>query len=431
MARKTPPAAHRERARRASVSASDEERASGTAARAPEPDQAAGSKAAASAGVSRSGRYALLGRRSAAAFMRESWHKEAALIRQALPGFTGLFSRDNLFALAARDDVESRLVVRDDDDAWTFEQGPFRPSRFKLLPPRKWTLLVQGVNLVDAGADRLLRRFAFVPYARLDDLMVSYAAPGGGVGPHVDSYDVFLLQGFGRRTWRYGRQNDLRLVAGLPLKILRRFEPSEEQTLGPGDMLYLPPSYAHDGVAVDACTTYSIGFRAASHDELAKAFLDFLQGELQLLGRYADPDLPPTSRPARIDAKMQMGVARALSGIRWKREHVDRFLGRFLSEPKAHIVFDPPGVPLNARDFAIRAAGNGLALDLRTQLLYDARNFYLNGETIEAPAELRAALAELADHRSLSARRLATAPHALLRLLHGWYRDGFIEPPAR
>ena len=135
--------------------------------------------------------------------------------------------------------------------------------------------------------------------------MVSYAAPGGGVGPHFDSYDVFLLQGFGRRRWRYGRQDDLSLREGLPLKILRRFTPSHDDVLAPGDMLYLPPSYAHDGVALDACTTYSIGFRAATHTELAQAFLDHLRDRVDLPGRYADPDLRPAREPARIDAAMQ------------------------------------------------------------------------------------------------------------------------------
>ena len=143
---------------------------------------------------------------------------------------------------------------------------------------------MQGVNLHDDATDALMRAFAFVPYARLDDVMVSYAAPGGGVGPHFDAYDVFLLQGTGRRRWRYGRQRDLALVPDLPLKILRRFAPTEDAVLGPGDMLYLPPQYAHDGVAVDACTTYSIGFRAPAYEELAQHFLDALRDRVALAG---------------------------------------------------------------------------------------------------------------------------------------------------
>src|SRR6266567_5729015 len=156
------------------------------------------------------------------------------------------------------------------------------------MPESNWTLLVHGVNLHVAAADALLRRFAFLSYARLDDVLVSYAAPGGGVGPHVDSYDVFLLQGEGRRRWRLGcrmsgqtsRQRDLRLDPTLPAKILSRFRPEAEYILDAGDMLYLPPSYAHDGVAVDACTTYSIGFRAPTAQELATAFLDWMRDSI-------------------------------------------------------------------------------------------------------------------------------------------------------
>ena len=246
----------------------------------------------------------LLGGHAPATFLRRYWQKEARLVRDAVPGFAGLFSRKALFDLAGRDDVESRLVVRG-RGTWTMEHGPFRRARFSALPATGWTLLVQGVNLHSDAADALLRRFAFLPYARLDDLMVSYAAPGGGVGPHFDSYDVFLLQGEGRRRWRYGRQADLSLKAGLPVKILRRFTPQQDAVLAPGDMLYLPPSYAHDGVAVDACTTYSIGFRAPSHNEIAQAFLDHLRDELALEGRYADPDLEASGRTRthrRVDA---------------------------------------------------------------------------------------------------------------------------------
>jgi len=289
---------------------------------------------------------ALLGGHAPATFLRRFWQKEAHLVRSAVPGFAGLFTREALFALAGRGDVESRLVVRS-RGSWKMDHGPFPRAHFKALPATGWTLLVQGVNLHSDAADALLRRFAFLPYARLDDLMVSYAAPGGGVGPHFDSYDVFLLQGEGRRRWRYGRQVDLSLKPGLPVKILRRFTPEMDAVLAPGDMLYLPPSYAHDGVALDACTTYSIGFRAASRNEIAKAFLDHLRDELALDGRFADPDLKPSDEPARIAEPMQRRVDSILRGIRWDRAATARFLGIFLSEPKPDVYFDPPASRLS------------------------------------------------------------------------------------
>ncbi len=249
-------------------------------------------------------RLPILGGRTIPTFMRRFWQKNALVVRSALPGFRGLFTSRQLATLAMRDDVESRLVVRE-GGRWSLAHGPFRRADFGALPERDWTLLVQGVNLHSAETDTLLRRFAFLPFARLDDVMVSLAAPGGGVGPHVDSYDVFLLQGAGRRRWRYGRQTDLALRPRLPLKILRRFAPAHDDILGPGDMLYLPPSYAHDGTAVDACMTYSIGFRAPAATELATAFLDWLRDRVDLDGRYADPDLRASGEPARIGATMR------------------------------------------------------------------------------------------------------------------------------
>jgi len=371
-----------------------------------------------------SARSALLGQRTPRGFLASHWHKQALLVRAALPGFAGLFTRDDLLAFAGRDDVESRLVVRD-GARYTLAHGPFRRADFRTLPARGWTLLVQGVNLHSAEADALLRRFAFLPYARLDDLMVSYAVEGGGVGPHFDSYDVFLLQGFGRRRWRYGRQDDLSLRPGLPVKILRRFTPQHDEVLAPGDLLYLPPAYAHDGVAVDACTTYSIGFRAAAHTELAQAFLDFLRDRIDLPGRYADPDLRPAREPARIGATMQRRVGRALAAVRWDRATVERFLGTMLSETKPSVFFAPPARPLARAAFAAALRRRGLALDRRTQWLYDDACVYVNGEAHDWPAGPRAPLAALANARALSARQAASLSAAQVALVHESYRHGY------
>jgi 50S ribosomal protein L16 3-hydroxylase len=368
----------------------------------------------------------LLGGHAPATFLRRYWHKNALLVGGALPDWSGIIAPDELFRLAGRDDVESRLVVRD-RTRWSLVEGPFRRSDFKALPATRWTLLVQGVNLHSAAADALLRRFAFLPYARLDDLMVSYAVPGGGVGPHFDSYDVFLLQGAGRRRWRYGRQDDLALKPGLPVRILQRFTPQHDVVLGPGDMLYLPPSLAHDGVAMDACTTYSVGFRAASHAELGEAFLDHLRDELALTGRYADPDLQPTHEPARISSAMQRRVATALAKIRWERATTTRFLGTFLSEPKPDIYFDAPAAPLSRIAFAKAIARRGLSLDRRTHWLYDDDAIYVNGEARTWPKGARMPLEVLANDRVLDARRAAAMTPPALDFLHDGYRHGFLH----
>jgi 50S ribosomal protein L16 3-hydroxylase len=304
-------------------------------------------------------------------------------------------------------------------------QGPFRGSALKTLPARCWTLLVHGVNLHAADADALLRRFAFIPYARLDDLMVSYATPGGGVGPHFDSYDVFLLQGEGRRRWRIGRQRDLSLRPGVPLKILAHFRPGATSTLGPGDMLYLPPNHAHDGIALDACMTYSIGFRAPSAQELGTAFLDWLRDGLALEGRYGDPGLAVAREPARIGAAMRASCAAMLAPIRWNPAAVARFIGCYLTEPKPQVFFNPPRRPADLRRFAGAAARRGLRLDPRTQILYDGRHVYVNGTALAWPLGGGAALKRLANARRIRGAEVGSA--ALVRLLHVWYCNGFLD----
>jgi 50S ribosomal protein L16 3-hydroxylase len=374
----------------------------------------------------------LLGGRSASAFLRRHWQKKPLLVRQAVPGFRGLLSRSELFALAGRDDVESRLVKRV-RGRWTLERGPFGAAKLARLPARDWTLLVQGVNLHVAAADALLRRFAFIPFARLDDVMVSYAAPGGGVGPHIDSYDVFLLQGDGRRRWQISRARNARDRAtylSLEVKILTRFRAEEECTVDAGDMLYLPPGYAHDGVALDACTTYSIGFRAPSAQELATAFLDWLRDSVALEGRYADPSLATSAEPARIGAAMQKRCVAMLGGIRWSDAVAVRFLGCYLSEPKPSVFFEPPSRPLGAARFRSAAARRGIRLDPRTQLLYDSDHVFLNGMVQECATRDAGVIRRLANGRRLSAGALtgSNAPGAqAMTLLHRWYRDGFLH----
>ncbi len=365
--------------------------------------------------------------RNAAMFLRRFWQKDALLVRSALPGFRNAVSSRELAMLAMRDDVESRLVVRD-GARWSLAHGPFRRTDFNALPARGWTLLVQGVNLHVAAADALLRRFAFLPFARQDDLMVSIAAPGGGVGPHIDSYDVFLLQGAGRRRWRYGRPSDYALKANLPLKILRRFQPEHDDVLGPGDMLYLPPSFAHDGTAIDACMTYSIGFRAPSANELATAFLDWLRDELALDGRYKDPDLRASREPARIGATMQRRCAQTLASIRWGRDSADRFLGTFLSEPKPSVFFAPPAPMLSLRSFRAKARRHGIRLDLRSQLLYDDRRLYMNGSAMPWPSTGVPTLRRLANARALPRAAIAAAAPRTIVLLYDWYRNGYLHP---
>ncbi len=356
-------------------------------------------------------------------FTRRYWQREPLLVRAAFPAFVDPLSPAEVLALARSPDAQSRLVERH-GRAWNVEHGPFSAVRLRRLGRRDWTLLVQDTNHFSPRADRLLARFGFIPHARIDDVMVSYAVPGGGVGPHVDSYDVFLLQGQGRRRWRISRQEDLSFVPGLDLKILRRFAPSEEWTLEAGDMLYLPPGVAHDGVAQTECLTWSIGFRAPTDRELVAGFLDFLHERLEPAGQYRDPGSAAARHPGAVPPPLEAHVARAIAGIRWSASEVREFAGRFLTEPKAHVYFTPPARPLSRARFAALAARSGLALDARARLLFSGTMFFLNGERVEVPAAARRLVKRLADQRRLDAP--VRAAGAFWSTMHAWYLEGIV-----
>ncbi|PRG93339.1 cupin [Burkholderia multivorans] len=374
----------------------------------------------------------LLGGLTPAQFMRRYWQKKPLLIRQAMPGVKPPVTRDALFDLAADYDAESRLITHF-RNKWQLAHGPFEPGSLPAVTRDAWTLLVQGLDLHVDAARALLDRFRFIPDARLDDLMISYATNGGGVGPHFDSYDVFLLQVEGRRRWRIGAQQDLSLQPGVPLKILANFEPTDEWVLEPGDMLYLPPHIAHDGVADGECMTCSIGFRAPSAGELGAQFLYYLaeRGGLRDSGAddlYRDPKQPAVAAPAELPPAMVERVAEIVDAIRWRKRDVAEFLGCYLSEPKSNVVFEPPARPLSEAAFVAQASRRGIRLDRRAALLYNARSYFINGE--EGPLEEAGEwLPELANQRQMEAKRFVTLSRApsMTALLHEWYRAGWIR----
>lgn len=366
----------------------------------------------------------MLGGLTAAEFLRDYWHKKPLLIRQAIPDFKPLLSRDALFNLAAQDDVESRLITREKRQ-WKMDRGPF--SQVPPLKQKNWTLLVQGVNLHDDAVDALMRQFNFVPDTRLDDLMISYATETGGVGAHFDSYDVFLLQAHGHRKWRIGAQTDLTLQENVPLKILKHFEPEEEFVLAPGDMLYLPPKYAHEGTAMDECMTYSIGFRAPSYQELGQGFLETLIDTIDLPGRYADPDLKPLRNRAEISNAMVSRISTELNKIRFTQDDIALFIGEYLSEPKAHVYFDAPETNFTKARFAQQAKKAGIRLSRKTQMLHRSNYIFINGTSFETAGTDRDLLITLANDRELAGETLKVASKELLEGLHSWYEDGWLH----
>ena len=363
----------------------------------------------------------LLGGLTASQFMRRHWHKKPLLVRQAIPGFKAPISRARLLAMAGEEGVESRLIQQQGGDSWKLSHGPLSRRSLPALTKPGWSVLVQGVDMHDAQAHALLQQFRFVPEARLDDLMISFATDQGGVGPHFDSYDVFLLQAHGKRRWRIGRQKDLSLQPDKPLKILSNFAPEEEFVLEPGDMLYLPPKWAHDGVAEGECMTYSIGFRSPDRSELGRELLLRMSDEPDEPENpviYKDPKQEAVSNPALIPEGMYDFAREALKKAMAEPLALERALGEYLTDPKANVWFE-------------HGDENGMfesvVLDRRTRMMYDAKHIFINGESYLAGGRDATLMRKLADFRALSRKDLASASDDALELLSSWFDAGWVR----
>jgi 50S ribosomal protein L16 3-hydroxylase len=386
----------------------------------------------------------LLGGLTPAQFMRRYWQKKPLLVRQAVPGLQPLLSREALFALACQDDVESRLITHS-AGGWKLKNGPFAVGSLPTARSKAWTLLVQGADLHDEDVHRLLAQFRFVPDARLDDLMISIAGAGGGVGPHFDSYDVFLLQASGTRRWQIGKQKDLTLQTCVPLKILQNFEAQEEYVLHAGDMLYLPPRYAHDGVAMTSrengknvdCMTYSIGFRAPARTELGAELLHRLaefsedaasdggpEGERKPVVRaavlYCDPGQDATTTPGRLPEALIDFAAAAVSQALKDPLAVACALGEYMTAVKPQVWFEEASTEWTSD------GGTALLLDARSRMMYDANHIFINGESYLARGADARLMQRLADHRALYPHELSKASRGALDLLADWHSSGWL-----
>jgi len=361
--------------------------------------------------------WALLGGISPQKFMKSYWHKRPLLVRGAIPAFElakqmgeplgSAISPEDLFKIAGNDVVESRLIKA---KPWSFADGPFKQRALPRLESPDWTLLLQGMEARHPAAAKVLSWFRFIPDARLDDLMISIAGPGGGVGPHFDSYDVFLIQMSGRRRWRISEQKDLTLNPDLPLKILQHFKVEQEWDLGPGDMLYLPPHVAHDGIALDAgCQTWSVGFRAQSYKEMLQEGLwrlaESLEDIPELEQRFADPKQAATSSAEQLPEEIIQQVAQKLKSL--KLDRVETFLpgiAAYLSEPKPQSYFSGSAKECSSEEFKCLLAKQVLAPHPQTRLLALGKTIYCNGEDMtsgQASATQKA-------WRSLAAKKRVT-----------------------
>ena len=375
-------------------------------------------------GIDIAAKLPLLGGLSPTQFMKRHWQKQPLLVRQALPGVVPPIDRAGLARLAASDEVESRLVSQQDGDRWSMRQGPI--AKLPAWSKPQWTLLVQGLDLHVESAHALLSRFRFVPEARLDDLMLSYASEGGGVGPHFDSYDVFLIQVSGRRHWRIGRlgvSTTGALREDVPLKVLADFEPEQEFVLEPGDMLYLPPGWAHDGVAVGGdCMTASVGFRSPWRSELANELLVRLTDDEEAPRgdrMYADPRQTATGEPGRIPEALTTFAREAVLRAASQPLALERALGEALTEPKPRVFFEPG---------AALPPGRGARLSARSRMMYDAAHVFINGQSFRAGGRDATLMRHLADLRELSSAEVARLSDGARDLLDQWTEDGWVLP---
>jgi 50S ribosomal protein L16 3-hydroxylase len=339
-----------------------------------------------------------LGSLSTSQFLEQYWQKQPCLIRQAIPGFEPLLDGNDLAGLACEEMAESRLIHGTESAAdWTVSNGPFSESDFTALSDRDWTLLVQDVEKHYAPLQTLLQQFNFIPQWRLDDLMVSFAATGGSVGPHVDQYDVFLLQAEGKRRWQIARSFEPDLLEDCPLNVLKQFNPEQEWVLEPGDMLYLPPNVAHHGVALEPGMTWSIGSRAPSGADLLQGLGEWLAFSDNDGGRYTDPDLNIVSRAGEIDRNALQRLRKFMSSSIEESQNIDHFLAAFLSRFRlAHDPMPPPSV--TSPESLVKEIGCGAILHRNpwTRLTWvegkSGAHLYAAGQPYECSIELAEAL---------------------------------------
>lgn len=381
--------------------------------------------------------WALLGGISPERFMKQFWHKKPLLVRGAIPAFAlsaqnneplgSPISYEELVKFADQEGVESRLIQ---SKPWRLDQGPFNKKSIPKMDKSYWTLLLQGMEAHHPAAAKILSWFRFIPDARLDDLMISVAGIGGGVGPHFDSYDVFLIQMSGRRQWRISTQKDLSLNPNLPLKILQNFDCQQEWVLEPGDMLYLPPHIAHDGIALDSgCQTWSVGFRSPSFKELLQEGLWRLAESLEefpeLESKFADPQQEATANAEQLPQEMIKQLKAQLNAL--QLHQIDRFLPgvtAYLSEPKQQAFFDGPKNPLSPRHFSLKLTKTALIPSPQTRILSLDKRVFCNGDEVTKSQSdvVRSAWHTLSTNKRLVTKQLKSVDKTSLyeAYLSGW-----------
>ena len=358
----------------------------------------------------------LLGGLSIETFLEHYWQKKPLLIRGAIPGFTSPITPQQLMELSYEEDVEARLILEKGGDyPWQLLYGPFEED-FHDMPDSHWSILVQEVNRFVPEVATLLESFKFIPSWRIDDVMVSYAPKDGGVGAHIDNYDVFLLQGLGHRKWQIMNEpvEDEIILPDLDVSILQKFRPDEDWILAPGDMLYLPPRVAHKGVAQDDCMTFSVGFRAPSHSEILSSFLGYASQHLAPQTRYSDSDLTFQARPGEIQSSVLKKIRAIIRDAVQDDTTIDKWFGSFITESQRGYPQMPPDIPFKL-DAITKELKEGRSLNRVPGITYaftespkgDA-HLFVNGYAFYFPASVAKAAPILSDAPYLNRLNLSS-----------------------
>ncbi|MGH8119547.1 MAG: cupin domain-containing protein [Gammaproteobacteria bacterium] len=375
----------------------------------------------------------LLGSLSPEQFLQDYWQKQPCLIRQAIPDYQCPLSPEELAGLAWEEGVEARLVLeKGGEHPWQVKYGPFAEPDFRSLPDTHWTLLVEGVEQYHEKIYTLLDHFRFVPNWRIDDVIISFAATHGGTGSHLDRYDVFLLQGRGRRRWQIncGAYTEKNFIPDLELRIIGNFHAEQEWVLEPGDLLYLPPGVAHNGVALEPCVTLSIGFLAPLSSELAGNFIDETISGTAQDTRFADPGRPLQKYPGeissadldRIGAMMRSSFRDEALLQEWFGKYISR--GRGGPESKRKKPLDAGGYHKKFREKKTMVRSNGVRTAFIQQ--HGRLLLFVNGESVPLDRhylELVIMITEQAEIRYRDLEPHASCPE-FCELLRGLYNLG-------
>ena len=364
-----------------------------------------------------------LGGLTASEFLTKHWQTTPLLIHNAIKTRDWGLSLNELIELSQDPRCSARLVIKN-GSKYEVSYGPVTKKELGRMPKKNWTLLVQGINHVHCGVEKLLSLFSFIPFARLDDVMVSYAAPGGSVGPHYDSYDVFLLQGAGVRQWGVGKPGRLDLLPNQDLRILKSFKPDGICQMQTGDMLYVPPKYSHHGVALKPCLTYSIGFKSPRYDHLKSEFLHYLDQALEFPGLFNDPNRQPTNVPALIPVDLLQSIEKNISKIRWSKIDILKFAGEFLTQVDFEDVIASRKIESKNR-FLSELKSRSYRINSHIKFLYRGALGFIAGEAFAIPQCERTMFKLFANRRAVSGKSIDSNTF-FAHTLYKWECQGYV-----